>query len=258
LQNIRYFILLIGLVCVSFHLQAETGDRTTYPKYGPEGNPLAVPLSRSNTFLRSTANPAPDFWRLIPYYVPQITGGSCSVATVAMIVNGFTRSGRKLKDADTIVTQTDLLDRVTRHPWKKRRGLSLRQLEGVLRESLEIYGVADADIRRVAITRDTPEDLTAFRRILETNEQSAQDFLVLHYLQDTVTRSPGGPYPHISPVGAYDRQHRKVLILDVDRKWYEPHWVSDAVLLKAMSGKTRAFGHGGYLVIRVKTSSGPT
>jgi len=250
----RYSILLTGLLCFSVCLYTSAGDKD-HPKYGPEGNPLAVSLSRSNDFLRSDANAAPDFWRLMPYYVSQITGGSCSVASVAMIVNGLVRSGRELKDADTNITQSDLLDRITRHPWKKRRGLSLKQLEVVLEESLEIYGVLGAGIQRVGIAQDTPEDLAAFRRILEVNEQSAEDFIVLHYLQDTVTLAPDGPYPHISPVGAYDKKNRKVLILDVDRKWYEPYWVSDSILLKAMSGKTKAFGHGGYIYIRVRPQS---
>jgi Phytochelatin synthase len=33
--------------------------------------------------------------------------------------------------------------------------------------------------------------------------------------------------PHISPIGAYDRDARQVLIMDVDREWYVPYWSPD-------------------------------
>jgi hypothetical protein len=67
-----------------------------------------------------------------------------------------------------------------------------------------------------------------------------------------VTEAQGGPYPHISPIGAYDKTNERVLVMDVDREWYEPYWVSDERLLLAMSKKTERFGFGGYLWIRVK------
>lgn len=243
----KLYLLLFCLFFLLSAMTAQAADNQDYPKYGPKNNPIAVPLSRSNEYLRNSQNNAPDFWRLIPYYVPQITGGSCSVASVAMIVNGFVRSGRELNDKDTVITQLDLLNNVKQHPWKKRRGLSLERLDTVLRESLKIYGVLNGDTRMVRTNRNTPKDFDRFRRMLEINEQSANDFLMVHYLQDVLTQAPGGPYPHISPIGAYDIKSRKVLILDVDRKWYEPYWVSDKILFEAMLAKTKAFGHGGYI-----------
>ena len=60
-------------------------------------------------------------------------------------------------------------------------------------------------------------------------------------------------YVHISPIGAYDKTHMRVLIMDVDREWYEPYWVSDERLLLAMSKKTEKYGFGGYLWIKEKS-----
>jgi hypothetical protein len=45
------------------------------------------------------------------------------------------------------------------------------------------------------------------------------------------------------------RSSRKVLILDVDRDWYEPYWISDDQLFRAMTHKTDMFGFGGYVFI---------
>ena len=41
-----------------------------------------------------------------------------------------------------------------------------------------------------------------------------------------------------------------VLVLDVDRRWYEPYWAADVQVFKAMAVKTKNFGHGGYAVIK--------
>lgn len=242
-------LCLVCLLAARFPVSA--ADSQEAPKYGPEDRPIAVPLSHSNAYLRDGRQRAPDFWRLMPYYVPQITGGSCSVASVAMVVNGFVRANRVLKDSDTVVSQTDLLDKVTQHPWKKRRGLALGTLDTVLKESLSIYGVSNARTHMVQTKQNTPEGFAIFQRMLEANEASATDFVVVHYLQDILTQAPGGPYPHISPIGAYDVENRKVLILDVDRKWYEPYWVPDHLLFEAMVAKTKYFGHGGYIRVSV-------
>ena len=49
--------------------------------------------------------------------------------------------------------------------------------------------------------------------------------------------------------GAYDGKNRRVLILDVDRYWYSPYWVSDEDLLAAMNHKTKPLGAGGIVRI---------
>lgn len=159
----------------------------------------------------------------------------------------------------TNVHQTELLDRVKAADWKQRvmenegkirKGLTLAQLEEVAVDALKTYGIKGWQIWRGIYEDGDKEDLEALREILKTNEASSDDFIILHFLQDKLTDDPGGPYPHISPVGAYDAGTDRVLILDVDRKYYEPYWVSVERLLTALSAKTPVFGSGGVLVIR--------
>ncbi len=83
--------------------------------------------------------------------------------------------------------------------------------------------------------------------------KKGRDYILIHFLQDVVTEAQGGPYPHISPIGAYDEASKRVLVMDVDREWYEPYWVSDERLLLSMSKKTERYGLGGYLWIRPKS-----
>ena len=257
------FICKIGiffLISAVLPILMWASEDKDYPKYGPKDVPIAIPLSHSHEYFRQPENPAPDFWRLMPYYEPQFNGGACSVASVVMIVNGFVRAGHgyDLKDQDTNVSQLDLIQNETQQQWKGemtqegfkgRLGLNLESLDRAVKSSLITFGMPGVQTKMIQTDKSTPEALSEFRRTLELNEKSSHDFILVHFLQDILTRSVGGPYPHISPIGAYDIQNRKVLILDVDRKWYEPYWVPDNLLFEAMVAKTKTFGHGGYIRI---------
>lgn len=232
------------------------------PKYGPQGAPRAVPLSADHGYL--AAAPAPDFWALMPHYVPQMNGAACSVASVAMVVNAAVRTGRPLGNDDKNITQQALLDRVPAEHWKDRmsplgylgrHGLSLAQLQTVTQAALAAFGAPKAKARAVPAD-GSDEGMKGFRAALTRNERGARDAILLHFAQDEVTAAPGGPYPHISPVGAYDEARRRVLVLDVDWEWYEPYWVADDVLYGALSKKTLYFGAGGYVQVDYGDESG--
>jgi len=60
--------------------------------------------------------------------------------------------------------------------------------------------------------------------------------ILIQFTQDTLTGAGGGPYPHISPIGAYDTGTGRALVLDVDRDYYEPYRVDAALIVKAMAG----------------------
>ena len=82
------------------------------PKFGPD----AVPISRHENYLR--AAPAPDYWKLSPFYVPQQTSSACSVASMAMTLN-FIRGLPSLAD-QRLVTQRGLLKKVGDRSGSKR------------------------------------------------------------------------------------------------------------------------------------------
>ena len=82
------------------------------PKLGPD----AGPITERTAYLRTA--PAPDYWRLSAFYVPQFTTSACSVASVAMAVN-FAR-GLPAEAEAPIVTQTALLEEVGDQAWAAR------------------------------------------------------------------------------------------------------------------------------------------
>jgi hypothetical protein len=252
-------IILIQAGSVS----AAPGVAAVPPKYGPVGAPYATPLWQSHEYFQSAKNPAPDFWKLIVHYTGQDNGLSCSVAAVATVLNAIARTEGDLRASDANFQQAKLIDdvkaahwkeRVTGNGWNGRAGLTLAELEEVAAEALKAYGIKGWTTSLRSFRDASPKALDELRAILEANEASAEDFVILHFLQDRLTDDPGGPYPHISPVGAYDAASGRVLILDVDREYYGPYWVSAERLLTALSARTPSFGYGGVLIIKTYRS----
>jgi hypothetical protein len=199
------------------------------PKLGPD----AVPLTAAPDYLRHA--PAPDWWRLTAFYLPQATSSACSVASVAMAVN-FARGLPESAD-EPLVTQAALLERVGDAEWAAKGaeggdGVRLAELVEVLRRGLEAYGVAGAEIEVIRPQDDSPASLASLRAALAANEASGRDMLLAYFNQGVLTGDWDGP--HISPIGAYDATTGRVLIMDVDREWYIPYWTSDTRLLAAM------------------------
>lgn len=227
------------------------------PKYGPG----ATPLSRDHAWFQSPRHPAPDFWALAPFYVPQLNDYSCSVASVAAVVNALTRAGRPLADSDRHATHASLLASVQAARWPERMrkegadgqvGVTLDQLAEVVTEALRKQGVAAPLVERFPVEADDAATRARWRRALEANEASAEDLILVHFAQDTLTGAAGGPYPHVSPVGAFDAGTGRALVMDVDREWYEPYWVPAALVVRAMAVRTPAFGTGGWLRVRAR------
>jgi len=95
---------------------------------------------------------------------------------------------------------------------------------------------------------DRPKNLLLFREDVERVCRGQDERLVVSYSRKTFEQSGDG---HFSPIGGYDKEEDLVLILDVARFKYPPHWVPLTLLWQSMqtvdseSGKTR-----GWLVLR--------
>jgi hypothetical protein len=200
-----------------------------HPKLGPE----AVPITRQTAYLRTA--PAPDYWTLSPFYVPQQTSSACSLASLAMALNAL--RGLPARSDQRLVTQSILLKNMGQATWRKQvaeggSGVTFDGLVALVQNSLARFQLRDYGVEVIRPANDHPETLARLRQVLADNEASDRDVILVYFNQGVVTGDWDGP--HVSPIGAYDARTGQVLILDVDREWYVPYWTADTQLLKAM------------------------
>jgi hypothetical protein len=220
------------------------------PKLGPD----AVPIFQETDYLRHA--PAPDYWTLAAYYVPQATSSDCSAAAISMALNAL--RGLPANADQELITEDSLLETVQDDTWigeveEDGPGVTFEETQHYIRESLDNFDLKQATATAVAPKADDAPALDAFRKALTDNEASAKDVMLVYYNQGVVTGDWDGP--HISAIGAYDAAKDRVLIMDVDRDWYVPYWTSSKTLLAALikpappdqgvlAGQT-----GGYIVV---------
>jgi hypothetical protein len=210
------------LVSVATLLSIATFAAPT-PKYGAQ----ATRLVDQHVYLEK--NPAPDYWALSGFYVPQQTGSACSIASVTMTVNAA-RSSQKLLASDAVVTQTALLARVKDPKWTQAvgnhgHGVTLDSLAPLVKKSFEAYEHKNVTVKTIHAdgSKNTKDEIIA---LLKKNEGNSKDFILANFLQSEFTGDPEGRVGHIAPVAAFDESNQRVLIFDPDRDYYEPYWVS--------------------------------
>jgi Phytochelatin synthase len=212
------------------------------PKYGPEAKKISLD---HGYFLK---HPAPDYWALSPFYTAQQTDAACSIAAVTMVINGA-RIHQNLTSDDKLASQSSILKKVNIDAWTnwvdmKGGRLILDQYGHYIEETFKAYGLTPVTVQ-VFHAQKNSEFKKQLHNALVENEKSDKDFIIANFIQGTFTGDAEAP--HIAPVGAYDAKTKRVLIMDPDREWYEPYWVSEDVFLDGMattdkdSGMTRGF-----------------
>jgi hypothetical protein len=202
------------------------------PKYGNN----ATRLSADHAFIQHGA--APDFWALIPYSVGQEDKCACSRATVAMVINAL-RAGRELTRDDQLVTQDEVLTKSKSALWatasRCETQIVLDNFAELLSPVFKAYALPNYQVETVHVAAANATTCAQLKNVLIQNERRATDFVIVNFLQSALTDDPEGAVGHIAPVAAFDERHERVLILDPDRLWYEPYWVSLDRLCRAMA-----------------------
>jgi hypothetical protein len=202
--------------------------------------------------------------KLIQNQEKQFNEASCSVASVVSVVNA---AGSYLfGDSFHKVTQKEILDNVRTGFWKERmspgghngrRGLTLDLLCSVLKESFDIYKIPYESVETVYAVNKSKSEEKKLKKRLEEFESSGKGLIVAHFNQGIFI--PSLEIPHISPVGGYDPETGRVLILDVDYTVKNNYTISFDRFFKGMSDKyniffrSRGFAGGGYVYIKLSS-----
>lgn len=182
-----------------------------------------------------------DFFPLSMQFVTQKNQAYCGVASIVMVLNGLQIPAPETPEYSPyrVFTQENFFSneatrKVLAPEVVSRLGMTLDQIG----EFLASYNV------KPKVYHTTETSLQDFRKLASDNLKQQGNFVLVNYLRKEIGQEKGG---HISPLGAYNEQTDRFLIMDVSRYKYPPIWVKTADLWKAMatpdavSGKTRGF-----------------
>jgi hypothetical protein len=201
------------------------------------------------------ANRSPLYWRVSPYYLSQLTDSSCSLASATMIVNAA-RSHQQSMTHQALASQDELLKQVNDQQWREAvkqggDGVALSQLKIYLEKALTAYGIKNFSVTVKQMSANLKENEASLHQTLLESESTGKTFIIANFNQRFFTDFEN--VGHFSPIGAYDHATRRVLIMDPDRKLYEPYWVPEQLLLKSMSTVDTDGGHfRGYLIVSLQ------
>lgn len=209
------------------------------PKYGKNTTPLAEDAS----YFRGSSKS--DFWKLIPYYVPQHNEKACGVASSIMVLNALFASERNTADGKNVDVEeiSKLAPAYKKNTGTKGKGFTLDELGGTLTKLLESAPGAPYEVVVERFTgKDRKAEMKRLEKLLVANEKNPSNFILANFLQSVLTGDPEGSVGHIAPIGAFDAKRKRVLILDPDRKYYQPYWVPYEKLFDAINTTDPAGG----------------
>lgn len=124
--------------------------------------------------------------------------------------------------------------------------LSLIKQQGITFD--ELVCLARCNGAKVESIRYTQSSIENFRKAIIKATSSAQGLhLVVSYSRQVLGQTGNG---HFSPVGGYHRERDLILILDVARFKYPPHWVPLSLLWDALAPIDTATGKSrGYILL---------
>lgn len=210
----------------------------------------------------ATGNPLKRaLWK---HYVRQYHEASCSVASVATVVNAL---GEVINGQAGEISQRDLLDQVKTANWKKRmspegdngkRGLPLALFGDVVKDSLETFQIPYSSIETIDPligALSAGEKREAFRNRLQEFETLGNGLIIAHFNQGAFI--PDLNIPHISPVGGYDDRTDRVTVLDVDQLQSAPYSIPFERFYLGISKpyhlpfRLLGLNNGGYIYIKL-------
>lgn len=183
----------------------------------PEGEALLFGAEASN-----------DYFPLSIHFTTQVHPAFCGPASIAMVLNALEvpRPPSQMTIGLGMFDQENVFTPATEAVKPKaeilKQGMTVDELGGILEAhdlEVEVVHAADSDVDR-------------FRKMAIAALDDDDHFVLVNYLRKAIGQEAGG---HISPLGAYDEDTDRFLILDVSRYKYPPVWVEAAALFGAMN-----------------------
>ncbi|KAH7517406.1 glutathione gamma-glutamylcysteinyltransferase 3 [Ziziphus jujuba] len=177
------------------------------------------------------------FFKLISYYQTQSEPAYCGLATLAVVLNALAIDpGRKWKGPwrwfdDSMLDCCEPLAKI------KAEGITFGK----------VACLAHCNGAKVDAFRTSESTVDHFRKVVISCTSTEDCHAITSYHRGVFKQTGTG---HFSPIGGYHAGRDMVLILDVARFKYPPHWVPLTLLWDAMDIIDEATGHRrGYMII---------
>ncbi|KAL2932960.1 Glutathione gamma-glutamylcysteinyltransferase 3 [Bienertia sinuspersici] len=173
------------------------------------------------------------FFKLISYYQIQSEPAYCGLATLAMVLNALAIDPERKWKGPWRWFDDSMLDCCLPLEKVKDSGISLSKVAC-------LANCNGADVEAFHANESTIDN---FRNYLLTSTSSENFHMIVSYHRAYLKQTGSG---HFSPIGGYNAAKDMVLILDVARFKYPPHWVPLTLLWDAMNTVDESTGPGLY------------
>ncbi|KAF4140087.1 Phytochelatin synthase [Phytophthora infestans] len=196
----------------------------------PEGRKLFEAINSSTNYMQI-------YFPLAEQFTTQAEPAYCGLSTLSMCLNALQIDPGRLWKGPWRWFSEELFDCCTSLSVAKERGISMSEFICLAR----CNGVLTEDYRA---TSDFT--LEQFREIVKRSCATSSEIVVLNYSRKVLMQTGDG---HFSPIGGYHAERDMVLLMDVARFKYPPHWVKLSRVFKAMSLVVKAMNKPRGLVI---------
>lgn len=237
----KFKISLFCLFCLlPFAGVAETPEPSAFL---PLPNDL-IPLDSARGKVLLSTSDSTALWPLAQYYITQPDLGSCGVASCVMVLNALPipRPVSKAHGDFQLFTPANFfspaVSAIRSREDVSKSGMTLDDLARIL----ATYSV------EIKLTHAQSGSVKDFRSALRDSLSHRNEYVLVNYLRKALGQNTGG---HISPVGAYNREADRALILDVSNYKYPWVWVKVDALYRAMETVDDSSGLSrGYLLVK--------
>ena len=170
------------------------------------------------------------FFNLAAQFRTQDEPAYCGLSTLVMVLNALSVDPGRIWKGPWRWYHENMLDCCVPLDVVKEQGITFFHFS-----RLAVCNGLDVDIVRALPSAK----ITDFRDIVERVTQSDSQVLVCSYSRKILSQTGDG---HYSPIGGYHAGRDMVLIFDVARFKYPPHWVSVDLLWTAMQALDKETG----------------
>lgn len=202
---------------------------------------IAFSSAEGRTLFREALNAGglDGYFRLAEQFHTQSDPAFCGLGSLVVALNALGIDPGRLWKGPWRWFAEDLLDCCVPLPEVRRRGLDLNELGCLARCN-------GAEVELLYAER---AELEAFRSAVE-RAVAGETVLIAAYDRASLGQTGSG---HFSPIGGYHGARELVLVLDVARFKYPPHWVPLSQLFRAMRPLDAVTGRSrGWLELRAR------